>query len=172
MGEICSKPEHIIKNDRKRSNNNSNKSSQKSSRKVSITQVEIVIFKLTIQKERLISRITNLEKQESELTAKVKFSIQQNLKDQAHYHLKKKKLIRQNCNNYRDKLSFIQENILRVENAESDAQFTDILKDSNRTLLNLSKKIDLEEIETAKMLQKDGQAMRMEMNEMMNDSID
>lgn len=93
-------------------------------------------------------------------------------KDQARYYLKQKKAVTESCNNYRNKLTFIEENVMRIEAAEEDAQFCDILKESNQTLQQLTKKIDLEEIETAKMLQKDAQAMQHEMNQMMNDSID
>lgn len=167
MGACFSVGDDQVQNDKGQKN-----SKERGEREVTYAQTDAVIMKLKIQKDRMFVRIKALDKQEKELEEKIKNSMKDNNKDQARYYLKQKKLVKENCNNYRNKQSFLEENIMRIENAEEDAAFTDVLKESNQTLKELTKKIDLEEIETAKMLQKDAQAQQAEINQMLNDSLD
>ena len=84
-------------------------------------------------------------------------------------NFQKKKRFHETADQYRNKLSFIEERIFTIEQAEENAAFTDLLRDSNQVLKDLNSKINMEEIETAKMLQEEAKMNQDQFNNMVGD---
>ena len=139
------------------------------SRKISMSEVEKVIMQLKIQKDRIFFRIKDLGKKEQIQHDKIVKLMSEKQKDQAKYELTKKKRFHETAEQYRNKLSFIEEKIFTIEQAEENAAFTDLLRDSNKVLKDLNSKIDMEEIETAKMLQEETKMNQAQFNQLAQD---
>jgi len=93
-------------------------------------------------------------------------------RDQAKFKLGQLKMYKQRCNDCRTKMDFIDTQTNTIEMAREDAQFTDILKDSNKVLKTLTEKIDMSEFETAKMLDEERKFSKSALNEMLQDEDD
>ena len=160
-----------VKNDGDR--NEKEKSSKPGkSRMDEVSQDEKVILKMKIQKDRLTSRAKEMERKQAAAEAEIKQLLKDGKKDQAKFKLHQKKMVKDQQKNYRQKENFIDEQIFRIEKAKDDVEFTNVVKDSNTVLQDLMEKIDIEEIETAKMLQEESQMVREQMNEQLQDDED
>ena len=159
------------KNDGDRNEKEKNSKPGKS-RMDEVSEDERVILKMKIQKDRLTSRAKEMERSQAAADTEIKQLLKDGKKDQAKFKLHKKNMIKDQQKNYRQKENFIDEKIFSIEKAKDDAEFTNVLKDSNEVLKDLMEKIDLEEIETAKMLQEESQMNREQMNEQLQDDED
>ena len=72
----------------------------------------------------------------------------------------------------RTKVNFIESQIANIENTLDDVKFTQVVKESNRAIENLSKQIDTDEIRIAKELQEEGKMRREEIEAMLEDDED
>ena len=149
-----------------RTSNNPNMN--RNSRLVEMDNADAVILKLKIQKDRMQGRVNHLEKEEAELDHKVAASVRANNRDQAKYQLAKKKRVTQSKKDYYGKLSFLDQQIYNVEGAQDNVEFLAMVKDSNEVLADLNSKINMEEIETAKMLNEEHRMNQHEQNNLMS----
>lgn len=130
---------------------------------------ERVVFSLKIQKDRIISRMTDLEKRTSDLQSKTISSLKNGNKDQAKLYLAQKKFINEHIKDYNIKLIFIEKQIFSIEQAKDNEQFTKLVADSNKALKKLNEKVDIESIQTAKILEEQMWSKNKEMNRLLAD---
>lgn len=163
-------------NDQSASNGQQRKEGEKGkpgvSRMEQVNEDETIILKMKIQKDRLTSRMKEMERKETAADAEIKDLLKAGNKDKAKFKLTQKKMIKEQLKKYRMQDGFIDQQVYRIEQAKDDVEFTGLLKESNKTLQSMMEKIDLAEIETAKMLQAESQMSRDQMNEMLGDEDD
>ena len=168
MGALCPAGEPAENDQTYKPNPNLNSNR----REYQVSPGERVILKMNIQKDRLASRIREMIDKQAVADAEVKQLLKAGNKDAAKFKLNQKKMISEQQKNYRQKETFIDEQIFKIEHAEEDVEFTNILSDSNKVLQDLMSKIDLEEVQTAKMLEEEYKMVREEMNEQLQDDED
>ena len=168
MGALCPAGEPAENDQTYKPNPNLNSNR----REYQVSPGERVILKMNIQKDRLASRIREMVDKQAVADAEVKQLLKAGNKDAAKFKLNQKKMISEQQKNYRQKETFIDEQIFKIKHAEEDVEFTNILSDSNKVLQDLMSKIDTEEVQTAKMLQEEYKMVREEMNEQLKDDED
>lgn len=141
-------------------------------RKVQVNEGEVVVAKLKIQIDRLESRLKKLQNDDKTVEAKVRAAVASKKKEEAYFYLKQKKTVREAVKSTQQRLEFVQRQVDNIETAIDDAKFTDIVKDSNKTIEKLSKEIDMEEIRIAKELQQEGKLRREELEQLLEDDAD
>lgn len=145
------------------------------SREISTDPNDIAILKLNICKDRISNRIENLEINSDFLHEKIKEQLKNQNKDQARCLLLKQKNIKESLKTYRNKNDYIEKTIENIQYSNDNLQFQEVVEQSNTVLGDLNKTIDLEEIETAKMLEKEFEYNNQMINEYANscgDDID
>lgn len=140
---------------------------QQPPRKVQVNEHELVLAKMKVQEDRLTSRSKKIEKEEVILDAKIRAMVQAKKKEEAYFHLKQKKQLRELKKSTDNKLDFLQRQIQNVETTMEDVKFAEVIRDSNRAVEKLSKEIDLEELRIAKEHQAEGKIRREELNQML-----
>ena len=147
-------------------------SHNKYARRVTIKDEEIVVAKLMVHKDRVQSRITKLDREEKQFKDKALLLAKSDKKDEAIYAMRQSK----RCKEYKKaaylRLEFMDKQLENIENAQDDAAFTKLLADSNRVIEKLNSEIDIEEIQQAKELQKEGKMRRAEIDELLGDDDD
>jgi Snf7 len=144
-------------------------SRQPEKQKVQVNESELVIAKLKMQIDRMESRVKKLTKDDQALDGKIRAMMQAKKKEEAYFYLKQKKTVKESMNSTNKRLEFVQKQIDTMESAIDDAKFTDILRDSNKAIENLSKEIDMDEIRLAKELQQEGKMRREELEGLLDD---
>lgn len=144
-------------------------SRQPEKQKVQVNESELVIAKLKMQIDRMESRVKKLTKDDQALDGKIRAMMQAKKKEEAYFYLKQKKTVKEWMNSTNKRLEFVQKQIDTMESAIDDAKFTDILRDSNKAIENLSKEIDIDEIRLAKELQQEGKMRREELEGLLDD---
>ncbi len=139
------------------------------SRKVTVREEELVIAKLKVQADRLESRVKKLENEESKIQAQIRDLVKIGKKEEAYFFLRKLKTTKEFQKDSRNKLNFIDNQIANIENTLDDVKFTQVIKDSNRAIENLSKQIDTDELKIAKELQEEGKMRREDIEALLND---
>ena len=167
MGGLCFKSEETLP-----TKQDQQQPLTKMNRKVTVREEEMVIAKLKIQQDRLDTRLDKLEKEEKSIHEKIQDNIRQNKKEEAYFLLKKLKTVRQHQKDARTKVTFIDNQIMNIENTLDDVKFGQTIKESNRAIENLNKELDMEEIRIAKELQEEGKMRREELDELMDDDDD
>ena len=138
-------------------------------RKTKVEEHDIVIAKLKIQNDRLDDRLKKLEKEEQDLHSEAMEFAKNKNKDRAIYCIGKIKRIRKYKKKTFERKQFIEKKTEEVENAQDDIEFTKVVNESNKVMKNLIDQINLEEIEIAKDLQKEGKMKKDELMELLED---
>ena len=138
-------------------------------RKVTVREEEMVIAKLKIQTDRMETRLKKLEKEAGEIHSKIQGLVKQGKKEEAYFLLKKLKMTKDFEKQTRQRMALIDQQVQNIENTLDDVKFTQVLKESNRAIENLSKEIDMDEIRIAKELQEEGKMRREEIDALLGD---
>ena len=101
-------------------------------RRCTVAEEEIVMTKLKIQIERIEGRIEELQMKESLVDQTLKTLMSQKKKEECFHCLVKKKNIRKCIKDNRNKINFLENQIMNIENSVTDLAFTNSVKESNR----------------------------------------
>ena len=138
--------------------------------KVQVNEQEMALAKVKIYEDKLNARVKKCQRDEEKIEAKIKACIKANKKEEAYFHLKQIKLIKDTRKSTTQRLQFVQKQISTIEETMDDVKFTQVLKDSNKVVEQLTKEIDLEEVKLAKQLQEEGAMRREELNALLDDN--
>lgn len=170
MGNLCFKNEEI--NASSEMQNDKPNFTTRKKLMTTLKESDIVIAKLKIQKDRLETRISNLEKKEQGFHKEALKHARNKDKERALYAIRQRKRIKDFKEQTRTKMEFIDKQIFNIEQAEDDVEFTNTLKQSNQALKKLHEEIDTEEIEIAKELQEEGRILKEDLEDMLREDND
>ena len=162
MGNLCLK-----KDEQKKQENQLNKPPL-----VEVNDEDMVMAKIKVQRDKLNARLKNLEEKEEKFDLEIRSHVANKNKEKALFGIKQKKMVRKYRKQAEMKLNVLEKQISSIEDAQDDIQFTQTLKESNQTLKKLQDQIDLEEIEIAKELDRDGKIVKEELENMLKDEED
>lgn len=144
----------------------------KRERSCTVSETEIVSAKIRVQVDRIETRLKKLEDQDAELDKKIKELISLRKKDEAYINLKKKAEVKKRIKDAKQKIDFLDKQMMSLENAENDLAFSKAVADSNRLIEKLSSEIDRDEILLAKQLQDESKARKEEIMSLLEDEDD
>merc|ERR1712032_80634 len=128
---------------------------------------EIITAKLNIHKERMEAKIQGMSKKEASLKQQaLNLKAMGNLEG-AYYKVKVQKEVKMAKRKMYGMLTVIENQLISFENAVGDAEFTELLKQSNDALKKLNKEIDMEEVKIAKELNREGKIRKEELNSLL-----
>lgn len=141
-------------------------------RTITVHDEEIASAKINICIDKIKSHIRGLREKESQVDSKLKELIKAKRKEQAYSCLKKKKNIKMYIKDSENKIGVMERQLLEMEHAKQDSQFTKALQNSNRVIENFNEDIKMEEIALAKELQEESKIRREEIEELLDDNED
>ena len=130
-----------------------------------IDESEKILWKLRIPEDRFEMKIKQNDKEIEYIDKKVKDFVAAGNKRQAKFELSKKKIMREHNRALQDKLIFIQKQQVQIKQAIDNERFSTVVKESNKILSGILKKVDLAEIEYAQELIETSKQMQAEVNE-------
>lgn len=142
------------------------------SRLLAMDDRDIIIVKLKLQTDRLETRIEKLEAALDTVDKEIEEDINNLKKEAAFFKLSKKKELKGAIKLGRAMRLTIEQQIWALEHGADDDSFLQVVKDSNQLLAKLNEEIDLEAIADAKILQKEGQMRREEIEELLQSEAD
>ena len=164
MGSLCLKPEKpAVKTVPGKYNSDPN-------RRVDITEADTVLAKMKIAEDKLQDRVHTLESRKMKLHQKIKELVSQKKKEETYFLLNQMRTINTSIKSTYKKMEILDQQVMAIESAQEDAQFTQVLKDSNKAIENLNKEIDLDQLRVMKELEMEGKLRREEIDSMLTDS--
>jgi hypothetical protein len=114
-----------------------------------VNETDQAILRIKLKRDNILSKRNDLQRRLDKNMATIKQLVKEKRKDEAIYYLGKKKLLDQSLKSIADKLSFIETRINKIEEVQDDAEFTNIVSESNQVLQRLMQQVDVEAVREA-----------------------
>ena len=130
-----------------------------------------VILKTKLQRDKIKAKRQELQRQVGRATEKARELMRSNQKQEAIYYLGKKKQLEQSLKGVDTKLSFLQSQIDKVEQAMDDVEFTNTIKESNKLMKEMMDKLDIDVVREANELDAEINTNNEEIMKIINDNL-
>ncbi len=118
-------------------------------------EVEIAILRIKLQRDKILAKRNDLQRKVDKENQVIRQLVSEKRKDEAIYFIGKKKILEKSLKNISEKLDFVEGRINRIEQAQDDAEFTKMVRDSNELIKQLLQQVDVEAVREASELDRE-----------------
>ena len=110
---------------------------------------EVVVLQVKMKRDQIARKKNDLQRRIDQSMARIRELAREKRKEEAVYYLGKKRVLEQSLKQISQKLDFVEGRIRNIEQAQDDAEFTDIVKESNQALKSLLDRVDHDAVREA-----------------------
>jgi hypothetical protein len=120
-----------------------------------VNETDQAILRIKLKRDNILNKRNDLQRRLDKNMLTIRQLVKEKRKDEAIYYLGKKKLLEQNLKSITDKLNYIETRINKIEEVQDDAEFTNIVSESNQVLQKLMQQVDVDAVREANELDKE-----------------
>ena len=117
--------------------------------KKNIDENDQAVMRVKLHRDQIMLKRNDLQKKVTQTMQTIKQLVREKRKEEAVYYLGKKRILEKSLQGISEKLRYVEARISRIEDVQDQAEFTQIMKDSNQVLRTLMDKVDVEAIQEA-----------------------